>query len=145
MGMLVGGIYLIANNPSQIAAACRYVQLFRFALPPILAAIALAPIGALLICRWDPLNFRSPSQLGDLLAPIQATRFLTVWGMHLGIYAGGLLGTVFGVFAIRRHEGASKANFSQTKIDKTLGSPILCEYNLIECTAVHPVVVSREL
>jgi hypothetical protein len=102
MGMLVGGIYLIANNPKPNRRSLPLVQLFRFALPPILTAIALAPLGALLIGRWDPLNFRSPSQLGNLLNPTQATRFLTVWGMHLGIYAGGLLGTFYGVFAIRR-------------------------------------------
>ncbi len=102
MGMLVGGIYLIANNPKPNRCSLPLIHLFRFALPPILAAIALVPIGALLICRWDPLSFRAPSQLGDLLTPIQATRFLTVWGMHLGIYAGGLLGTINGVFATRR-------------------------------------------
>jgi len=102
MGMLVGGIYLIANNPKPDRRSMPFVQLFRFALHPILAAIVLAPVVSVLICRWDPLNFRSPSQLGDLLTATQATHFLVVWGMHLGIYAGGLVGTIYGVLAIRR-------------------------------------------
>lgn len=102
MGMLVGGIYLIANNPKPNRGRLPYLHLFRFALPPIVAAIVLVPIVSLLICRWDPLKFSARSQLGDLLTATQIASFLAVWGMHLGLYAGGLLGTVYGVFAIRR-------------------------------------------
>lgn len=102
MGMLIGGVYLIANNPSRHRSRLSMLRLFRFALPPVLAAVLCAPIVSWLISRWDPLNFRSPEQLGAILAPIQISQFLAVWGLHLGMYAGGLLGTVFAVFAIRQ-------------------------------------------
>jgi hypothetical protein len=103
MGMLVGGIYLIANNPKPDRHSLSPAQLFGFALSPVLSAMLIAPVVAILIFRWDPLHFTA--KLGDVLTPMQTSRFLAVWGIHLGIYAGGLLGTAYAVCAIRRRRG----------------------------------------
>jgi hypothetical protein len=91
MGMVVGGIYLIANNPRPDRRSLRSMQLLRFALPPVLASMLLVPLAAFTVHCWDPLNLAR--ELSDLLSPTQTDHFLTVWGMHLGIYAGGILGT----------------------------------------------------
>jgi len=104
MGMLVGGVYLMANNPKPDRRSLPLPQLFRFALPPILAAIVLVPVAAMAVCRWDPLNWTH--EFSGLRTPAEITRFLAVWGIHLGLYAGGLFGTVYGVMRIRRTRAA---------------------------------------
>jgi hypothetical protein len=100
VGMVVGGIYLIASNPRPDRRSLATAQLLRLALFPILGAIVLVPAVTLIVLRWDPLNF--VTELSDLLTPAQIRNFLTVWGIHLGIYAGGLLGAACGVLRIRR-------------------------------------------
>jgi hypothetical protein len=107
MGMVVGGIYLIANNPRPDRRSLPAAQLFRVALFPIFAAMVLMPLVALAVHRWDPLHLTL--ELSDMLSPSRIGRLLTVWGMHLGIYLGGLLGTIYGVVGIRRLRAAARS------------------------------------
>jgi hypothetical protein len=100
MGMLVGGLYLLANNPRPDRIALSYVRLFRYAVAPIVAAIVVAPISALLVANWDPLHLAR--ELRDLLPPAEIEHFRLVWGIHLGVYAGGIIGAIIGVIRIRR-------------------------------------------
>jgi hypothetical protein len=100
MGMLVGGIYLLANNPHPDCIALPYVRLFRYAIAPIIAAIVVAPFSALVIGNWDPLNLAH--ELRGALSPADIDHFRLVWGIHVGLYAGGLIGAILGVMRIRR-------------------------------------------
>jgi hypothetical protein len=99
-GAVIGGCYLTANNPKPERPNLAYPRLLQFGLWPLFFAVLVAPLVSLLVCRWDPLDFGS--RLGDVLSPPQLIRFLAVWGIHLGLYAGGLIGTICGVVGIRR-------------------------------------------
>ncbi len=100
MGMLVGGLNLLANNPRPDRIALSYVRLFRYAVAPIIAAIVVAPISALVIGNWDPLHLAH--ELRDVLSPAEIDHFRLVWGIHVGLYAGAVIGAIVGVVQIRR-------------------------------------------
>jgi hypothetical protein len=107
-GVVIGGSYLLANNPKPDRPGLPIRRLFRFALYPILFAIVLSPVGAIAAFCRDPFSYRS--QLGDVLDPPQIRAFLAVWGAHVGIYAGALFGTVWGIVRIRRIRDCSIAS-----------------------------------
>jgi hypothetical protein len=48
----------------------------------------------------DPLGFKE--QLKMLILPAECSRFVTVWWIHLGIYAGFMIGLIWGARAIHR-------------------------------------------
>jgi hypothetical protein len=112
MGMLVGGIYLLANNPRPGRTSLSYGRLFRFGVAPIIAAAVAAPISALAIDNWDPLNLAR--ELRDVLSPAEIDQFRLVWGIHVGLYVGGVIGTAVGVVKIRR---------SRTHISESADAP----------------------
>jgi hypothetical protein len=91
-------------------------SLFRFALRPILAAFILAPICSLLARHYDPMGY--VSDLREVLTPSQTHGFLAVWGIHLGIYAGGFLGTIWGVVGIRRAGRDRRSGREEAKGDE---------------------------
>jgi hypothetical protein len=99
-GVVVGGICLIANKPKPDRAKLSAVRLLGFAARPLLGGLVLAPIISLLTWHFDPMGFAA--EFRDLLDASQAHRFALVWGMHLGMYAGGLLGLLWGFTGIRR-------------------------------------------
>ena len=99
-GVVIGGAFLMANNPKPNRSRLSAKKLLRFALYPILGALILVPLGSVLAYYFDPLNFSS--DLSEALSPEQIGRFLAVWGVHLGLYAGGLVGAMTAVLGIRR-------------------------------------------
>lgn len=100
VGMVIGGVYLLANNPRVGQRSLPFKRLFRNAAAPLVAAFGLVPLAVLIVRCCDPSNLSH--ELHGLLQPAEITRVLTVWGIHLGLYAGGVLGTVYGVLRIRR-------------------------------------------
>jgi hypothetical protein len=100
MGILIGGVYLLANNPRPDRIGLSYFRLFRYAVAPLMAAIMISPISALVVGLSDPLNL--DHELRDMLPPTQINHFRLVWGIHLGLYAGGIIGAAIGVVQIRR-------------------------------------------
>ncbi len=103
-GIVIGGGYLIANNPKPGRWQLPHRRLFRFAVPPIVWAAIMAAVVSPLVTIWDPLDIRGT--MADVLAPAQQTHFLIVWGIHLGLYLGGAIGAVQGVVAIRRRRAS---------------------------------------
>jgi hypothetical protein len=99
-GAVVGMLYLFANSHRPQRPSLPILRLFRFAWWPVFAAILLAPVGSWIAYRFDPLGFTS--QLAGILSPSEISRFLAVWGIHLGLYAGGLLGTACALLRLRR-------------------------------------------
>ena len=96
-GALTGALMLIANNPAKKPGhekpQLSYPHMLRLCVYPVLgAAICAAVIGC--VCFL----FGGKTWLGDAAlayAPAeQADRFLAVWGIHAGSYAGASLGTV---------------------------------------------------
>jgi hypothetical protein len=99
-GIVIGGLLLLANNARPDCPALPYRRLLRLLGAPIVAAVALAPFSAAVLSMWDPLDFRG--QLAGLLSESQADRFAAVWGVHVGLYLGGLVGAAYAVRALRR-------------------------------------------
>jgi len=99
-GVVIGGAFLMANNPKPKRPSLPAKKLVRFALYPILGILVMVPLGSVMAYYLDPLNFSA--DLSEALSPEQIGRFLAVWGIHLGLYAGGIVGTVVGVLGIRR-------------------------------------------
>lgn len=99
-GAIIAGVYLLANNPKPGRTPLRYRRLLRFVACPLLAAAIAMPLCAVLIRLWDPQNHHG--ELADLATPAAIDAMLIAWGLHIGLYLGGLLGTVWGVLGIRR-------------------------------------------
>lgn len=101
-GLLVAAAMLMANNPRPGRASLGYGRLI--GLTGIVFAItaAVATLGGV-VGHFGGLRWVSPdlSELWDkgLFRP---GRFLAVFGVHLGGYAGALLGTIYAVWRIRR-------------------------------------------
>lgn len=101
-GLVLGVILLFANNPTRKLQPLPFRQLLRF-LPAMLSitiacAILLGIIGYLgglqfVTSEFDPLVEQ------NLWRP---RRFMAVFGIHLGGYLGGLLGTITAAVLIRR-------------------------------------------
>lgn len=111
-GLLLGVILLFANNPSTALKPLPHRRLFAripllFSVTVISAILfgALGHLGLLTRCNADfPLLVKD-----DLWRP---HRFMTVYGIHLGGYIGGLAGTILAVFSIRneRKHGPTRAD-----------------------------------
>lgn len=98
-GLAIGGAFLIANNPQKDLPQLPYGVLARFFFIPALAAIVAAPIGG--ACANLDVQGLSP-QLRQVLSAHEVVMFLMVQRIHLGLYAGALIGTVGAVARIRR-------------------------------------------
>jgi hypothetical protein len=103
-GAIIAMSYLLANSGKR-RPSLPIRRLFRFIWPPIVAALLLAPVGSWIAYRVDPLGFTS--LLEGMLSPAKIGRFRAVWGIHLGLYAGGLLGTLWSILRLRRLRAAA--------------------------------------
>jgi hypothetical protein len=104
-GLLIGGIYLIANNPRSNRPGLPYRRLLKFAVYPILGIAIVVPMTTPLVCYADPLALKG--DLSYILSPPQLQAFLAVWGINIGVYLGGILGIIWGVVHIRKARGRS--------------------------------------
>jgi hypothetical protein len=106
-GCIAGGLLLWAGQPERYRVQIGYRGLCRRLPLPVLGALLLAVPMGLVVPAWDPLG------LGEVLAaelpPPRLARFLTVWGVHLGLYTGGVLGTLLGMLGLRRARQRSGA------------------------------------
>lgn len=95
-GLAVGGVLLVCNRN-----ALPLRRLLRSCVWPLAGAIALAPVGGLLARAFDPLGLADAirEQEPD---PGRRAWFATVWGIHCGIYAGGLVGVIAAGWRLRR-------------------------------------------
>lgn len=98
-GAVVGGLLLIANSVAPSRQPLRLIVLARFLLVPIGLAIAGACQGGLVLALCPPPSF----MVDKFRSQLEATalfRLCIVWGIHLGLYIGGVAGTVFAVACV---------------------------------------------
>lgn len=86
-GIVLGAVLLFASGSSPQFLR----RLWALAWVPVGSALAGALGLAALFPVWDPFAYRPP--LEDVLTAAQLDSFLMVWGGHIGLYAGGGLGT----------------------------------------------------
>jgi hypothetical protein len=97
VGLIFGVVLLLANNPWRGLPRLRNRRLLRLLLIIPLTAAVLGAIGGLLGYRGVMTNWQSDFQdiaSANLWRP---RRFMAAWGVHLGGYVGGSLGTTVAV------------------------------------------------
>jgi hypothetical protein len=100
VGLILGTLLLIANNPSATRPQLSFTKLFAFA-PAILLftglmAIFFGFLGSRGWLNWCSADFRMLEQT-NLFRP---SHFMTAWGAHLGAYIGGSLGGLIAVWRV---------------------------------------------
>jgi len=101
-GLIFGVALLLANNPYRHWVQLRNRELMLW-IPVIVAMAAiLGAVGGWLGYRGGLAKFDSDFQ--DLLAAdiYRPYRFMATWGVHLGGYVGGLIGTAIAVIGVIR-------------------------------------------
>lgn len=96
-GLFVAGVLLVANNPRPGRAALPGRALW--ALTPVILASALG----LAVPGWvlGPV-FLGHDYASELLGPERLVALLRVWGLHVGLYLGSILGLASAIVSLRR-------------------------------------------
>jgi hypothetical protein len=101
-GLLIGAVLLIANNPRRNRPQAPYRALIRMlgviAGITIPCAIVLGILGSRGALNWISSDFADLFRT-NLMRP---ARFVGVFGIHLGGYAGGLIGLIVSVITLIR-------------------------------------------
>jgi fructose-specific phosphotransferase system IIC component len=91
-GFLTYGTFLLVNQRRKIPFS--YSQLLKMALYPIAWAILFAPITGLAFHAFHFSFF--VDQITPVLQSKEVSRFMLVWGIHIGLYIGAVLGIAHG-------------------------------------------------
>jgi hypothetical protein len=101
-GLIAGVAMLIANNPRadqpQLAYRKLIARLPVFVLIVVSCALVFGMLGQLFLLNWISPDFRQLAS-DNLWRP---HHFMAVYGIHFGGYMGGVLGTIYAIFSIRR-------------------------------------------
>jgi uncharacterized membrane protein len=98
-GLLLGAALLIANNPKPSRPALPWRKLYsKMPIVMLIAAGCGTAVGLVGYMGW--LSPLFPELIRDQLW--RPTRFMAVWGVHLGGYLGGAIGGVWAVISTLR-------------------------------------------
>jgi hypothetical protein len=97
-GFFSYGIFLLINQRRKLPLS--YRQLLNRAKYPITWAIVLAPITGFIFYYFQFSFF--VDQITPVVEPVEVPKFILVWGFHIGLYIGAVLGIVHGAANIRR-------------------------------------------
>ena len=99
-GFLVFGLFLIFAKSNRLQPIAFYTNLIRLLRYPfvysVLFSLILGPTFAYLPPGLVPVV------VSEGLTHLAASHFMSVWGWHIGLYLGGLIGTVHAILLIRR-------------------------------------------
>ena len=98
VGLILGVVILIANNPRPGRASVPYRTLYRLILWPLAGAAGCAVVAGVAGYAGAFAALFSPIVVNDLWRP---SRFMCAWGMHLGGYLGAAVGGVGAVWRVR--------------------------------------------
>jgi len=99
VGLILGVVILIANNPRPGRPGVAYRTLYRLILWPLAGAVGCAVVGGVSGYAGVLRAIYTPVGVDDLRYP---SRFLCVWGIHLGGYLGAAAGGAGAVWRVRR-------------------------------------------
>jgi membrane associated rhomboid family serine protease len=99
-GLIFGVVLLLANNPRPGLPQLRNRELLR--LLPLIVLVTAVTGAALGICGYQGWLTGFDSDFGDMVRAdvFHPRRFMCAWGVHLGGYAGGALGTVIAALRV---------------------------------------------
>jgi hypothetical protein len=92
-GLIFGVVLLIANNPYRSLPRLRNRQLLMYLPVIVLTAAACGTLGGWLGHRGYLTRLDSDFKLMVDANMYRPYRFMSTWGVHLGAYVGGLIGT----------------------------------------------------
>ena len=100
VGLILGVLLLIANNPSAFKPQLSFLRLFAFVpgvlLFAALLAVALGFVGSRGGLNWCSDDFQMMAQT-NLFRP---AHFMAAWGAHLGGYVGGIAGGLLATWRV---------------------------------------------
>lgn len=96
VGLVIGALFLIINNPSKIWPQLSYQNLYKLLLWPLLFSIGSAVIAYMLSFYFYPTFTKGAEKL--LIAPKDFEHVLFI---HYGTYIGALIGTLLSLYKIR--------------------------------------------
>jgi hypothetical protein len=101
-GLLVGVALLLANNPSPARPQLPYRRLL--AKVPLILAVTAATAGVFALAGYLGLFAHFSTDFREMLRrdEFRPRRFMLVFGIHLGGYAGALVGTTVACLTVRR-------------------------------------------
>jgi hypothetical protein len=111
-GLVVGCVYMAANNPRPTLDGLPYRRLYVLSLLPMVCAVLVSPFAAMAGVVLDPLHIGpflvKVNELGK--DPDKIQHLLSIWGASIGLYAGGIAGTIWGAVKIRAERRTAKIN-----------------------------------
>ncbi len=99
-GAIAAAIFLYAATRRRARLTPSRGTFLHFALKPLACAIVCVCLFLLLFRCFDPLNVAS--KLESLLEPDRLSRFILVWWIHCGLYAGLAAGLIWAVIEVGR-------------------------------------------
>jgi hypothetical protein len=102
VGLLIGVACLLANNPKRDLPQLPLPRLFGRV--PMVLACAVACAAALGVAGWRGYLSAWSDDFRQMVRhdEFRPYRFMAVYGIHLGGYVGGAIGTVIAVISVRR-------------------------------------------
>lgn len=101
-GILIGAVLLIANNPRAGRRRLGYGTIASYAVMifvvTVVFAILFGAVGAKGWLLWTSSDLAELWRTGDF----RPSRFMAVYGVHLGAYIGGAIGTMIAVACIAK-------------------------------------------
>lgn len=107
------GIYLLANARRDGRRPLPLGGLARQVAKPLFCALAGGVVLGGVAAAW-PLESALQSEVLRSLEPAARERFVTVWGVHIGLYVGLLLGAIWGVVSIQSKRSLQPQNGSHS-------------------------------
>jgi hypothetical protein len=98
-GLIIGVAFLIANNSSKTKPQLKYKTLYGLLIYPLSLSVLFAVLTGIF---FNLFTLRFSASLNELLSPQSRKLFMTVWGIHIGSYAGGLSGIIVGIIRTRK-------------------------------------------
>jgi len=94
VGLILGVILLVANNPIKNWPRLSYRTLLRCLITIVLISITFGIIGGLLGYQGFLTNLSPDFQDMTRANVFRPKNFICTWGIHLGGYVGGIVGTI---------------------------------------------------
>jgi len=111
-GVIGGAICLYASRRKSAQPPAKFSLLFRLLWMPVAGAILCGIALPLGFSKFDPARFSA--QLDTLLAAGRISRFRQVWWIHVGLYAGMIIGLAAMIFrAVKERKNPAVVNPSE--------------------------------
>ena len=104
-GIVIGALLLFVNSYGTRGAPPHFARLYKLLLFPTVGAVIGGISLGLISAQWDPLHFAG--EVDFLENAAAQARFVLVWGVHTGLYAGALMGLLLAAWRLRKFRAST--------------------------------------